>query len=60
MNFSVGFRHYKSMGKINSLINQYKLNDATNLKSGQRHTIPGEADFFDIWLKCVAQKLWEE
>ena len=24
------------------------------------HTIPDEAGRFDIWLECVAQKLWEE
>ena len=25
-----------------------------------KHVIPDEAGRFDIWLECVAQKLWEE
>ena len=47
------------MGKINSLINSYQLNDTTFLLAKYKHTIPDEADRFDIWRECLAQKLWD-
>ena len=42
---------FKSMEKINSQI---------YLLAKYKHAIPDEAGRFDIWLECVAQKLWEE
>ena len=48
------FSHYKSMGKFNALINQYKLNDTIFLLAKCKHTIPDEAGIFDICRECMA------
>ena len=48
------FSHYKSMGKFNALINQYKLNDTIFLLAKCKHTIPDEAGIFNICRECMA------
>ena len=47
-------------GIINSLINQYKLNYISDPLSKWTPDDPDEDARFDIWLKNLRQKLWEE